>query len=444
MRHQELEGLVLEGTPARFRASAEAQPVIVGLLQTWADYLSRTGAETPAVPASADLHAHVMRFIDSVAALREPHPAAEKCAEHLEYLTGKCVEFEAPLAGWRNGISLPARPRPEALEVLGRVVAEMIEHLLNLMRESPARPASPSPIKLAGSTDDSRKPRGYFYYGNELAMVETHFDTHLLLDLQDLSITPTIVKTGWWEPWIDILLRSLLQPGMTYVNAGANVGYHTVLGAKLVESYGKVFSFEANPHTYSLLKRTVYFNGFSERTALYPAAVWDKAGDTRFRYTRRILGGGGVSHAGPGKGAIDRGGKHPLREMFFDDPDETHFIKVPTVTLDETVGSEAEAIDLLHMDIEGSEGPALLGAQDILRRSPALRLILEWSYNSVSDVKTKEKFRKAAELLAADRYSFYVIEPPQGVNIYKTSPNLRRVAAEDLAGLGHCDLFVTR
>src|SRR5207248_1280122 len=114
-------------------------------------------------------------------------------------------------------------PSPDAQRIITDVVRETIDHLLNFAKENTAaratdaavRPSSSScPVSFIASEDDSRKQRGYHYYGNDLAMVETHFDAHLLLDLCDLSLTPTILKTGWWEPWIDILLRSTLRPGM--------------------------------------------------------------------------------------------------------------------------------------------------------------------------------------------------------------------------------------
>jgi len=273
-----------------------------------------------------------------------------------------------------------------------------------------------------------------------------HLDTHLLLDLCDLSLTPTILKTGWWEPWIDILLRSTLQPGMTYVNAGANIGYHTMLGAKFVESYGKVFSFEANPHAYSLLKKSVYFNGFSGRTALFAAAVCDRTGETEFAYVREMLGGGGLFIGPEGHNAKDfqhLDGRHRLRERFYYEPKDFIKVVVPAVTIDEAVLPEAESIDMLHMDIEGSEAMALMGAREVIRRSPHVQLIIEWSLHTVVDETLRENYKKAAALLADEKFKIYVVTPPQG-NIYTNPPDLRRIEVADLLTIGHSDLYMVR
>jgi len=315
------------------------------------------------------------------------------------------------------------------------------------------------PVTFVASEDDSRKSRSYYYFGNDLALVETHFDIYILVDLQDLSVTPPLLKTGWWEPWIDMLLRSTLTPGMTYVNAGANVGYHTLLGGKLVEHYGKVFSFEVNPHAYAMLRKSVFYNGFASRTVLFPAAVYDQSGEMAMGYFRDMLGGGGLDHtrdailrlAGPQapkpSGAVETfptsPAFHPLREQYRQKPSDFVEMMVPTVTLDETVGVEADTIDFLHMDIEGSEGHALLGGRRLIERSPDLQMIVEWSYLEVGTDAQREKFRESIAMLVAQRFKFYAISPPDG-NAYTTPPNLKRCEPADLFELPHCDLFLTR
>ena len=232
---------------------------------------------------------------------------------------------------------------------------------------------------------------------------------------------------------------------MTYVNAGANVGYHTILGGMMVGSFGKVFSFEANPHVFSLLKRGVYFNGFFERTSMFNAAVYDSEGETSFRYVREQAGGGGINTSGPVSQPVIRDKMHPLRERFLYGPKDFELVTVRTVTLDAAVGAEVSKIDFLHMDIEGAEGPALLGAKELISQSDDLQMILEWSYHSlaVDEQRQRRKFIDAVEMLSKQRFKFYRINVPTG-NVYINPPVLKRVEHGDLFGLGHCDLFLTR
>lgn len=460
-----LEGLALGGSPLKFQCPPGATSSVLKRLAECQAYMSSTGAAGNVVADnSRDIHRQVVRFMTSVgdvARSASGHPVVAKCREFFDYFAGKTREFGTDLSQWPHGVEF-TRPSVDAQRVMSDVVRETIDHLLTFARENPApkdfnaperpvkaveRPAAgESPVTFITSSDDSRKARGYYYYGNDLAMVETHLDTHLLLDLVDLTLTPAILKTGWWEPWIDILLRSTLKPGMTYVNAGANIGYHTMLGAKLVESYGKVFSFEANPHTYALLRKSVYFNGFSGRTALFPAAVYDRSGEKQFAYVREMLGGGGLFYAGDEHNAKDfqhLDGRHRLRERFIYEPADFTKVVVPAVTIDEAVLAEVETVDMLHMDIEGSEAMALLGATETIRRSRDLQMIIEWSLHAVVDEQLRDNFKQAAALLAEEEFKIYAITPPQG-NVYTNPPDLRRIDVADLMTIGHSDLYLVR
>jgi FkbM family methyltransferase len=51
---------------------------------------------------------------------------------------------------------------------------------------------------------------------------------------------------------------------------------------------------------------------------------------------------------------------------------------VKTITLDDALVNET-SIDFLKMDAEGSECNILLGARDILKRSPNMKIIMEWN-----------------------------------------------------------------
>jgi hypothetical protein len=116
---------------------------------------------------------------------------------------------------------------------------------------------------------------------------------------------------------------------------------------------------------------------------------------------------------------------------------------VPSLTIDEAMAPEADTADLLHLDIEGWEGPALLGARCTIAQSREIRLIVEWSFKAIDDEDLREKFRQAAEMLVREGFRFYRIVPPNG-NVYTEPPVLHRVAAGDLLDLDHCDLFLTR
>src|SRR6188768_3964767 len=56
-------------------------------------------------------------------------------------------------------------------------------------------------------------------------------------------INQTLFLYGTFEISQTRLIQSLLRPGMTFLDIGANIGYYTVIGARLVGPTGSVHSF---------------------------------------------------------------------------------------------------------------------------------------------------------------------------------------------------------
>ena len=92
----------------------------------------------------------------------------------------------------------------------------------------------------------------------------------------DLVISGAIRDTGQWEPNITTLLRRILTEGTLFVDVGANIGYFTVLGARLVGSRGRVVAFEPSPSNVQLLIGSVVANGF-ENVEVWPLALSDRS-----------------------------------------------------------------------------------------------------------------------------------------------------------------------
>ena len=69
---------------------------------------------------------------------------------------------------------------------------------------------------------------------------------------------------GPLEPGVYKLLQTLIRPGMTVVDVGANVGLYTLLAARTLNGVGLVFGFEPHPRTFGVLRDNVQLNGFLE------------------------------------------------------------------------------------------------------------------------------------------------------------------------------------
>ena len=61
------------------------------------------------------------------------------------------------------------------------------------------------------------------------------------------QIQERIYLFGIWEPAITRFVKGRLKPGDLFVDIGANVGYYSLLAAKLVGSEGQVIAIEASP-----------------------------------------------------------------------------------------------------------------------------------------------------------------------------------------------------
>jgi FkbM family methyltransferase len=186
----------------------------------------------------------------------------------------------------------------------------------------------------------------------------------IFLDTRDVGLTPHIALYGVWETHIEQLVRRLLRPGATVVEVGANMGYHTLAMAEAVGPTGRIHAFEANPRMSALLRDTIAVNGYEDRVTLHPLAAMDAPGSLSFATH--------PSHAG--SGYVVRGAATA---------DYTERVTVEGARIGDLL-ADVPALDLVRLDCEGSEPPALRGAESLLRRSPDAVIVTEWSTGMMS------------------------------------------------------------
>lgn len=158
---------------------------------------------------------------------------------------------------------------------------------------------------------------------------------------------------GGHEKAVAELFKDIVKEGMRVVDAGAHIGYYTLLAAKRVGKSGKVFAFEPEPYGYSLLSKNIELNQF-DNVVLVRKAISDKEGTARLWLP-------------------------PCREAasIFASRDADESTLVETITLDEFF-KDNPSIDVIKMDIEGAEMAALKGAREIISRNKNLKILLEF------------------------------------------------------------------
>ena len=153
--------------------------------------------------------------------------------------------------------------------------------------------------------------------------------------------------------------KRFLNKGDYFIDAGANIGWHTLFGAKVVGDSGKVFSFEPNNKNFNLLESNVKLNQLSNITPIKSAVT---------NYT----GSGELSCSNVNFG------DHVVNTEFLNEIEKE---SIECITLDEYIKNnniDASKIKLIKMDIQGSEPKALEGMKDLIKKhGPAI--IMEYS-----------------------------------------------------------------
>jgi FkbM family methyltransferase len=185
--------------------------------------------------------------------------------------------------------------------------------------------------------------------------VQAHGHT-LFLDPQDMGMARAFLLSGGrWEETETRLFCALVKEGMTVVDIGANVGYYTLLAARLVGPWGKVYAFEPSPENFALLSQNVEANGY-KNVVLSPKAVSDRSGSAALHIDRASSGGHSLGGFRGGADSVD----------------------VETVSLDDYFVGERQTVDLLKMDAEGAEMSILVGMRRLLTQNPDLTLLTEF------------------------------------------------------------------
>ena len=78
----------------------------------------------------------------------------------------------------------------------------------------------------------------------------------LLAHRDDEVITANLIRWGVWEARETEFLRTVLRPGDTFVDVGANIGYFSVLAAGCIGRSGYVIAIRATGTTLPNRERT--------------------------------------------------------------------------------------------------------------------------------------------------------------------------------------------
>lgn len=164
----------------------------------------------------------------------------------------------------------------------------------------------------------------------------------LIYNQLDTYIGKSIKLYGEFSRGEAVLFDDLIHEGDTVVEAGANIGSHTVHFARLVGTGGEVYAFEPQRLVYQLLCGNVAINSLAN-VYTYRCGVGSESGTLHVPELspEQIHNWGGVSLLGQEKGE-----------------------EVPLVTID---SYHLQACDFIKIDVEGMELAVLQGAEATIR-----------------------------------------------------------------------------
>lgn len=163
-----------------------------------------------------------------------------------------------------------------------------------------------------------------------------------------LRLNPRTGKSyfdGDGEPEVQAVLHEHLRPGMVFYDVGANIGFFSLLAARLVGKEGRVVAFEADPEIAARLREHVARNEFGW-IAVEEKAVWSEARTVFFARIDPTT-------------SPDRGLGHIVRA------DAADTIRVSAESLDDYT-RRLPAPDFIKCDVEGAEVEVFRGARQLL------------------------------------------------------------------------------
>ena len=161
-------------------------------------------------------------------------------------------------------------------------------------------------------------------------------------------------------------VKKVIKKNDIVLDIGANIGYYSLIFAKLVGDSGKVFSFEPESENFKILKKNIEVNG----------------------YNNVILEQKIVSNA-DGKSTLyvsEKAGSHRIYK-----PDNyVESLEIESISMDSYIEkNNIKKINFIKIDVEGAELNVLQGIQKILDSNKHIILFTEFSPNQIKSCGLK-------------------------------------------------------
>ena len=243
----------------------------------------------------------------------------------------------------------------------------------------------------------------------------------MFLNPADTGLSRQLILFGTREELQTTIVKKWLNPGMTIVEIGANLGYYTLMEASLIGESGKIYAIEPIEENLDLLKRSMFANHYENRIELYHLAISDADGIAQIAKTKSSNGCTMFLNDGERSDYARNNLDKRIKEI----------ISVNTMTLDNFLRNK-HMPDLIRMDVEGYETKIIKGMVKTLEDSKSgTKIFLE-----IHSALYKDPISTVSEIFAAfTRYGFkveYIVAGLGNVFLEFTQENMIERITSDL------------
>lgn len=233
-------------------------------------------------------------------------------------------------------------------------------------------------VQEASKRLDAVKNSASTYMGGTEVLTRIFTGQKMFVDTRDISESPHLIIDGIWEAEISYLFTKLIQPGDIVFDVGATYGYYGVVaGVELRQKEGaKLFLIDANPIYEPYMIKNLTVNGQIGYSTVSTVAISGKDGELELNVLKDDWASSTFQ-------TIEEFDKHRTAPY---EVDKT--IKVQATTLDKYAKEHGvDSADLIKLDIEGLEEESYPGMAKLIKNSPNLKILFEFTTESYKEPK---------------------------------------------------------
>jgi FkbM family methyltransferase len=174
------------------------------------------------------------------------------------------------------------------------------------------------------------------------------------------DISTELLFKGVHEPMSTQVFKRLINEGDCVVDVGANIGYFTLLAARLVGQSGRVFAFEPSQDNMVELENNLAINNFCNVTTSL-SALSDYNGRSKFFMS------------------TSESARHSLIQTHEHDAEAV----VNVQKLDDVIDYKHIPVHFLKTDTEGNELAVLKGAEQTINANKGIKLLFEVYFDAL-------------------------------------------------------------